>query len=367
MTRKRRMFEIDMPVEAGAEAPKPATKKPGRSPMAAAITENAEALTARKSAAEAIREENDALAHEFVALREAGHVVREIPLEDVHTYMLVRDRIPGEDLELESLVTSIKDLGLSNPIRVFERPDGTGYELVQGFRRLSAYKALAEAEKGQGGYTTIPALILPGEADIAGLYRRMVDENVIRKDLSFAEMAHAAQNYAADPATEAKDVNTAVAALFQSAAYSKRSYIRSFAMLLDRVGGALNYPTEIPRALGVTLAREMKDRPEIVGRIKQDLAGWDNRSIKDELDVLRRHAGLENVENLADAETPVAKPKEKGRGAKPKTTFHIRSSAGQVKCTAGVGRLEIKVDRDFSSIDRAKLEAAIASLVDGLG
>ena len=273
MTRKRRMFEIDMPVEAGAEAPLPSSKKPGRSPMAAAITENAEALTARKSAAEAIREENDALAHEFVALREAGHVVREIPLEDVHTYMLVRDRIPGEDLELESLVTSIKDLGLSNPIRVLERPDGTGYELVQGYRRLSAYKALAEAEKGQGGHATIPALILPGEADIAGLYRRMVDENVIRKDLSFAEMAHAAQNYAADPATEANDVNSAVAALFQSAAYSKRSYIRSFAMLLERLEGVLNYPTEIPRALGVTLAREMKDNPEIAGRIKQDLKG----------------------------------------------------------------------------------------------
>ena len=367
MTRKRRMFEIDMPVEAGAEAPKPTTKKPGRSPMAAAITENAEALTARKSAAEAIREENDALAHEFVALREAGHVVREIPLQDVHTYMLVRDRIPGEDLELESLVTSIRDLGLSNPIRVFERPDGTGYELVQGYRRLSAYKALAEAEKGQGAYATIPALILPGEADIAGLYRRMVDENVIRKDLSFAEMAHAAQNYAADPATEANDVNSAVAALFQSAAYSKRSYIRSFAMLLERLEGVLNYPTEIPRALGVTLAREMKDNPEIAGRIKQDLKDWDNRSIKDELDVLRRHAGLADVDNLADAETPVTKPKEKGRGAKPKTTFHIRSSAGQVKCTAGVGRLEIKVDRDFSAIDRRKLEAAIASLVDGLG
>jgi ParB family chromosome partitioning protein len=365
------MFEIDMPAEAGTEgtkaAPEPIAKKPGRSPMAAAITENAEALTARKSAAEAIREENDALAHEFVALREAGHVVRKIPLDEVHTYMLVRDRIPGEDLELESLVTSIKDLGLSNPIRVFERPDGSGYELVQGYRRLSAYKALAEAEGGQGGYVAIPALILPGEADIAGLYRRMVDENVIRKDLSFAEMAHAAQNYAADPATKENDVNSAVAALFQSAAYSKRSYIRSFAMLLERVGGALNYPTEIPRALGVTLAREMKDRPEIAGRIKQDLAGWDNRSIKDELDVLRRHAGLEDVDNLADAPTPTVAAKEKGRAAKPKTTFHIRSSAGQVKCTAGVGRLEIKVDRDFSSIDRAKLEAAIASLVDGLG
>jgi ParB family chromosome partitioning protein len=33
-----------------------------------------------------------------------------------------------------------------------------------------------------------------------------------------------------------------------------------------------------------------------------------------------------------------------------------------VKCTAAQGRLEIKVDRDFSAIERA-----IADLVDGLG
>ncbi len=370
MSRKRRIFDINVPDEA-VEAPEPSIKsleeKPAkRGPMASAIAENAEALNARKSAAEAIREENDALAHEFVELREAGHVVQSIPLEDVHTYMLVRDRIPGEDLELEGLITSIRDLGLSNPIRVFARPDGKGYELVQGYRRLSAYKKLLE-ETGQGDWARVPALVLPGEADIAGLYRRMVDENVIRKDLSFAEMAHAAQNYAADPATDANDLSSAVAALFQSAPYSKRSYIRSFAMLLDRVGGVLNYPTEIPRALGVTLAREIKEQPEIVGRIKQDLKDWDNRSIKDELDVLRRHAGLENFDTLSADKVPAVKQPVRSKGAKAKTTFHIGSSAGQVKCTAGVGRLEIKVDRDFSSIDRAKLEAAIASLVDGLG
>jgi len=367
MSRKRRVFDINMPVDDIPVGKAPINEKPNRGPMASAIAENAEALSTRKSAAEAIREENDALAHEFVELREAGHIVQTIPLEDVHTYMLVRDRIPGEDLELESLMTSIKDLGLSNPIRVFARPDGTGYELVQGYRRLSAYKALRDKKDGAGDWSKIPALVLPGEKDIAGLYRRMVDENVIRKDLSFAEMAHAAQNYAADPATEATDLSAAVAALFQSSPYSKRSYIRSFALLLDRVGEALNFPTEIPRALGVTLARELRDRPEFAGRIKQELAGWDNRSIKDELDVLRLYAGIEDLETLSADKVVEPKVKPSAKGGKTKTTFHIRSNVGQVKCTAGDGRLEIKVDRDFTSIDRARLEAAIASLVDGLG
>ena len=373
MSRRKRMFDIDMPDEGPDEgpdvtvAPEPTAPSPTasrRGPMASAIAENAEALQARKSAAEAIREENDTLAHEYVALRDAGHVVQSVPLDAVHTYMLVRDRMPGEDAELVELVTSIREIGLSNPIRVLPRPDGTGYELVQGYRRLGAYKHLL-AETEDEAWATIPALVMPGADDIAGLYRRMVDENVIRKDLSFAEMARAAQTYAADPATGVSDLSEAVAALFQSAPYSKRSYIRSFAALLDAIGPALAYPTEIPRALGVALARELRDRPEIAARIRDDLAGWDTRSVEDELDVLKRYTLTDATGEVV--ETP-AKPKAKGAGrrAPTKTTFHISSNAGQVKCTAGVGRLEIKVDRDFSSIERARLERAIASLIEGL-
>jgi ParB family chromosome partitioning protein len=359
MTRKKRMFDIEMPEDAAETATPPAPGAPRRGPMASAIAENAEALKARKSAAEAIREENDALAHEFVALRAAGHVVKPVPLSSVLSRMLVRDRIEGEDAELEELVTSIRDLGLSNPIRVLERPDGTGYELVQGYRRLSAYKQLNAS--GQGDWSDIPALIMPGEPDIAGLYRRMVDENVIRKDLSFAEMAHAARNYAADPATGASDLSDAVAALFQSAPYSKRSYIRSFAYLLDEVGDALSFPTAIPRALGVALARDIKDDPSLSKRIRAELAARTGRDAEQELDVLRRH-----LAGGASVPSPSAPRAKGGQGPRTKTTFHIQSAAGQVKCTAGPGRLEIKVDRDFSSIDRARLEKAIASLVDGL-
>jgi ParB family chromosome partitioning protein len=217
-------------------------------------------------------------------------------------------------------------------------------------------------ETGDARWATIPALVLTGATDIGGLYRQMVDENVIRKDLSFAEMARAAQTYAMDPETGANDLSDAVAALFQSAPYSKRSYIRSFAYLLDQIGPYLAYPTEIARAL--------KDRPKIKARIRDDLHDWTLRGVLDELDVLRRHAGQDPIEVDGEVHiiTATSKPK---RGAvdpsKTKTTFDIRTSAGRVKCTAAVGRLEIKVDRDFSTIDRARLERAIAGLVDGLG
>lgn len=366
MSRKRRVFDIDLPEEIEAPKPKaPEEKSTRKGPMASAISENAEALQARKSAMEIIREENDSLAHEYVALREAGQVVQNVPLEHVHTALLVRDRmLKVEDLELGELMTSIRELGLSNPIRVVARPDGDGYELVQGYRRLNAYRQL-KAQDGQGGWDEIPALVLAEAPDISGLYRRMVDENVVRKDLSFAEMAHVAQVYLADPSTEATDLSEAVAALFQSAPYSKRSYIRSFAALLDRIGDTLIYPTEVPRALGSALARVLKDRPEVAELIRKDLSDWDGRSITDELDVLRKFAQTDAFDT-SDA-PPAKSVARRAGGAKTKTTFHIKSSAGQVKCTASQGRLEIKVDRDFSSIERTRLEHAIASLIDGLG
>lgn len=360
MTRRRRVFEIDMPDE-------PESVEHGgldtqrRSPMASAIAENADALRERKAAIDSIRIENDALAHELVALKEAGHVVQSLPVDDVHTDMLVRDRLPGEDVELAELVASIQDLGLSNPIRVLERPDDAGFELVQGYRRLGAYRRLHQ-ETGDAQWASIPALIMKGGDDIGGLYRRMVDENVVRKDLSFAEMAHAAQAYAADPATGVTDLSDAVAALFQSAPYSKRSYIRSFAALLDALGDALRYPTEIPRALGVAVARALKENPEWASKIQAELKALDAPEAEAELAVLKSYA-------IDQTENPGVSKKQK-RGAqkgRTKTTFHIKSSAGQVKCTAAQGRLEIKVDRDFSAIDRARLEKAIASLVDGLG
>lgn len=366
MSRKKRVFDIEMPEEA-VTTPEPSAVPSRRGPMASAISENAEALTTRQSAAQAIRDENDALAHEFVALRKAGQVVQSLPLDSVFTNLLVRDRLPGEDDELADLMTSLREVGLSNPIRVEARADGEGFELIQGFRRLSAYRTLL-TETGDDSWAKIPALVLPSGEDVAGLYRRMVDENIIRKDLSFAEMASAANNFAADPAVPISDLKGAVAALFQSAPYSKRSYIRSFARLLDLIGDTLKYPTEVPRALGVALARQLDEKPEAVKLIHADLAGWDNRSAQDELGVLRRYAQTDDFDLPLDGTSKPAKRAGAAHvdPAKTKTTFDLRTASGRVKCTAAVGRLEIKVDRDFSAMDRARLERAIATLIDGL-
>ncbi len=294
-----------------------------------------------------------------------GETVRDLPLDAIHTFLLVRDRMPGEDEEIDSLCTSIREIGLSNPIRVMPRREGDGYELIQGLRRLSAYRRIG-AETGEARWRTIPALVLPAGSDIPGLYRRMVDENVVRKDLSFAEMAHAARNYAADPATEATDVGAAVSALFQSAPYSKRSCIRAFAALLDEIGPVLTYPTEIPRALGTRLAREIRDHPEIADRIRAELDDWEMRSISDELRVLRDAADLDEA-GLSRG-SPIPAPAARGvRRSGARITFDIRTRAGTATCTAGTGRLEIRAERDFTAIERLRLERVVTALIDGLG
>lgn len=295
--------------------------------------------------------------------------VERIALGDIHTKMLIRDRFTGFDPELENLATSIKDIGLSNPIRVVRRPDGDGVELVQGYRRLNAHRALLE-ETGDDHWAAIPALVVTGAADIDGLYRQMVDENVIRKDISFAEMARAAQIYAMDPGTTAQTLRDAVATLFQSAPYSKRSYIRSFAFMLDEIGEVLLYPSEVPRMLGVSLAQALEENPDLKTRIGDDLRDWDGRSILDELDVLRRHIGQPAVAVGGEVDLlphqGAIPPKRGTRLTGTKTIFDLSTSAGRARCFAQKGSLTIKVARNFPALDQARLERAIAGFIDGL-
>lgn len=352
---KRRIFDIDLPEEEGSF---PAGKEPARrSPMATAITENAESLRERRVIEEQIRAENDALAAEHVRMKKLGLIVDMIPLDSIECWKLVRDRVQGDDFELRELVASIRDIGLSNPIRVEARDDGK-YELIQGFRRLSAYRELLAETGDVERWGQIPAGILPRGEDLDGLYRRMVDENLVRKDISFAEMAVLALNYARDPMTAENDPDKAVALLFQSAGYQKRSYIRQFIRVVERLGDDLRFAQHIPRSLGLRLATVLEERPEVAGQIRAALKGWDTRAVVDELAVLQKAAG---GEALADA--PAGKPRE----ARAKTTFQVAAQGGAAKCTAANGRLEIRFARDFSTMDRLRLEAALARMLNEIG
>lgn len=371
MSKKRRVFDIDLPDDEPAPETKtfPAGKVSNnetkrRGPMAAAITENADSIRDRGAVEQEIRAENDALAHEHVRLKRLGLITDLIPLDDIVTYKLTRDRAANDDYELRELVASIAAIGLSNPIRVEPRDDGK-YELVQGFRRLAAFKQLRNDYPDHDIYKTIPAAIFSRGETLETLYRRMVDENLVRKDISFAEMAKLAITYADDLETDVGDADKAVGVLFQSASYQKRSYIRTFIKVIDPLWRDLQFAEEIPRSLGVALAQQIEEVPGTVRAIQAELKAWEDRSVADELEILRRFSGGPDVEEKP-LRTAKPKPRPVGAATKAKTSFEMRRPQGQVKCVAGAGRLEIRLDRDFSSIDRRKLEMAVQALLDGL-
>ncbi len=359
MSRKRRMFDIDVPAMEDISVGKLPNRDPEkrRGPMAAAISENASALRDQQSTEDAIRIENDRLAHELVRLRSEGYITEQIPLADVVTERLTRDRKPGPDPELDELKASILDVGLSNPIRVERRTDGR-YDLIQGMRRLSAFRALHE-EVGGDRFATIPA----GVSDAAKLddsYRRMVDENLIRKEISFAEMATLARAYTEDPANDCPDVDKAVSTLFKSASYTKRSYIRAFASLLATLEDALMHSNDIPRNVGVELKRKFDSDPGLIKQVSAALLSEPNRDSAREITILRSFLTQEYASAVKQKVDTVGKPR------RAKTTFQVRGRAGIAKCSASSGRIELRYDLDFTRVDRAKLERAVAALIEDL-
>lgn len=367
MSKRRRIFDVDLPEDELEEAAAPQTGEPGlrRGPMATAIGENAESLRRRQEQEAAIRAENDALAHEFVRLKKLGLVTDLVPLDAVQTTKLQRDRFARLDPQLDDLKASIRDVGLSNPIRVEQLGEGR-YELVQGWRRLQAYKELY-AETGDPAFARIPAGLLARGETLESLYRRMVDENMVRKDISFAEMANLARAYADDPATEVDDLDLAVNILFASAAPQKRSYIRRFAGLMAALEKILEFPEAIPRALGVGLSQRLEDDPGLVRAMAQALQAAPRPSAEAELAVLRRFVeGGGEAPGGAAANPPSRLVRIARGGRRGKTTLRLPHRDGEVKCTAAPGRVELRLDRDFSAVDRSRLEAAVEAFLGAL-
>jgi ParB family chromosome partitioning protein len=354
MSKKKRVFDIDfdeenVSVPAGTDG-----TETRRGPMAAAISENAEALTERQKAEDAIRVENDALAHEHVRLKKAGLITDLLPLDAIKTSKLTRDRRDGRDDEIDDLKKSIREIGLSNPIRV--EKTGDSYELIQGFRRLTAYRELF-AETGSDEFAKIPSGINAVGEDLLKLYRRMVDENLVRRGVSFGEMAQLAINYRSeDPNLDGYD--GAVELLYASSGRQRRSYIKSFVRLLGLIGDDLKFPEALSRAQGLNLLKRLEDREGQVHGLRRMLAQVPDRDAEQEQDIL---GDFINQTPVAQASVPKVKLAPK---AAAKTTFRLDRPEGIAKCTVADGRVELKLDRDFSGVERQKLEAALAAFFD---
>ncbi|MEX0706196.1 MAG: ParB/RepB/Spo0J family partition protein, partial [Nitriliruptoraceae bacterium] len=106
----------------------------------------------------------------------------EVPLSSIRT----NPRQPREvfdDDELEGLAVSLKDVGILQPLVVRPHPDGDGYELVAGERRLRA--------AGIAGLETVPIVVRHTED--GDLLKEALIENIHRVQLNPLEEAAAYQ------------------------------------------------------------------------------------------------------------------------------------------------------------------------------
>ncbi|MEM8626126.1 MAG: ParB N-terminal domain-containing protein, partial [Pseudomonadota bacterium] len=309
------------------------------------------------------RAEHHRPAHAHVRLKPHAQLAIASPLDARDPTQLHSDRSgAAPDPDLEEPKGSIRELGHSNPIRVEATEDGR-YQLIQGWRRLQAYRAL-HAEAGDERFGVIPAGVSqPGES-LEMNYRRMVDENMVHRDISFAEMAMLAQAYAADPGTGCEALHDAVNTLYASAAHQKRAYIRAFADLLQMLDTALSFPEAIPRNLGLELRRQIGESSLSLAEVQHALRARRAATAEEETAVPRGLVGegLGEVGGRIGALSSRSEPV--GAGVRKSwTSFRFATSGGEVRCTAAGGKLKLRGDADFSSIDRRRLEAAVAAFM----
>jgi len=134
-------------------------------PMERRLGRGLSALLTQSQTTETVQQEPEARSRE------------ELPLERIRVNPF-QPRKNFDPAGIEELVQSIRQHGLLQPVVV--RPQGDGFELVSGERRLRAFREL--------GRSAIPAIVRPNVSDAEMLELALV-ENLQRRDLDPIERA----------------------------------------------------------------------------------------------------------------------------------------------------------------------------------
>ncbi len=343
MTRRNKFgIELDEKVGAGSNR---RDRKPG--PMGVAIRDTAQSLQTTTEEKVEQRRRNAADAEKYRDAVDSGHILLSIPLSDIRTDDLPRDRIDLEAVaisdEMDELKSSIRNRGQRDPIEIY-RDSGGRYQLKSGWRRLNALRQLRD-ETGEKDYSTAIARLTISDEDRLTLYLDMAEENIIREDLTFAEMAQLAITAAVDPALDEVAADAIVGRLFKSVHKVKRSYIRSFVFLLETLGDDLQWPKAVSRNLGVEAARVLKADAGLITSLRHALA-----RAADPSEQTRILEGLTASPNKSSSTKANSKPKKKFE-------FHLDG----LKVTARRGECRIVSDIDYTEIPKDRLESAISA------
>lgn len=346
MSRGKNKFGFD-PIE----PPKDSAKRERNvGPMGAAVREAAASLQETTEAKIEQRRRNAEDAKAWRSAEAQGRVLVRLLLSEVETTDLPRDRLDlaavANSDEMEELKASIRVRGQKEPIEVYRDAQGR-YQLKKGWRRLTALSQLFTETEDEAFMRVVARVEVVSEdqPDRVARYIDMVEENVVREDLTFAEMAQVAIEAARDPQVEGDDAEAMVGRLYASLHKMKRSYIRSFVFLLTELDGAMKWPKDVSRNLGVDLARILKAQPDRTGILRRSLLAC--AAPEDQAEALTFFVQASQKAKGA------AKPSPKER--KEKYEFHV----GQTKVTARSGECRIVSQRDFTDVPRDRLERAI--------
>lgn len=348
--------------EAGAPTPRDSVDGPRRrpGPMGAAGRDVADSLTAATEAQVEARRRNAADAKEYRTAQAEGRLLVTLPLDAVHVDGLPRDRLDLDVVaaaeEMDELKASIRTRGQREPIEVYVDADGRR-QLKKGWRRMTALRALY-AETGDPRFATVVARVRDETEDRVALYVDMVEENAIRQDLGFADMAGVALKAAADPATGLTDTEAAVARLYASLSRVKRSYIRQFVALLEALGPALRWPQAVGRDLGVGAARALRAKPWLLEPLRERLA--------EAADAEAQNAALSWAAEAGDRPPAPEIGAEGAIPARPAAPGRVSFRHHALTVEARPGQLRLRGRLDFAAYPRARLDAAVAALIAAL-
>ena len=337
------------PVEPTAPV-KRRTREPG--PMGAAVRDVAENLQEATEAKIEQRRRNAEDAKTFRQAQEEGRVLYQIPLVEIFTDDLPRDRLALEEVaqsdEMEELKSSIRERGQREPVEVYVGPNGR-YQLKKGWRRFTALSQLF-AETRDEQFSAITARIESGNEDRISRYVDMVEENVVREDLSFAEMAQVAITAAQDESVSEVDAAELVSHLYSALHKTKRTYIKSFVFLLSALGDSLQWPKAISRNLGVDAARALQS-PEQAESLRERLAGCTSAEAQN--DVLKQF--IDGSQKPGTKAQPRSEPKQK-----------FEFFVGETKVTARHGEVRLVSEVDFATLPKKQLEEAVRAFEEAL-
>ncbi len=99
---------------------------------------------------------------------------------------------------------------------------------------------------------------------------------------------------------------------------------------MDLIGHLLDFPHEVPRNLGLSVLKRLEDDDTHVSDIAEKLKGWQNRSIQDELGVLRGFAAVDP--RYEEGCKPLTPKPVTGAGGQAQAAPHVRTVPCREPC-----------------------------------